>query len=166
MTRLAEIATIILCTCFPMMPRLVKLISDRRAKSRSYSKSPPRPVWKRKVAKTDTDETSSRVDSAGSHPAEQTSRLKRPYEQLGDEEYNTSDNSIGTPRTEDIESRLKRPYEQLGDEEYNTSDNSIGTPRTEDIELASWGPFDVRIYGDILEQRLNAGFALPQFSYP
>lgn len=102
-SRLAEITTIILCTCFPMMPRLVKLISDRRAKSRSYSTSPLGHAWKRKKANDSTDESSSGAGSAGSHTAEQTIRLKRPYEQLEDEESNSSDSRIEIRRTEDIE---------------------------------------------------------------
>ena len=33
--RLAEIATIMLCTCFPLLPRLIKLIKDRQYTSSS-----------------------------------------------------------------------------------------------------------------------------------
>ena len=130
--RLAEVASIILCTCFPMMPRLVKFISDRRAKSKPSLTPPPGQFWKRNITDGSTDEDSSGTGSAGSHPIAQTARLKYPYE-------------------------------QLGSREYNASDDSIETGRTEDIELAMW---DVRSYGDLLEQRLNVGFTIPQFSYP
>lgn len=41
-TRLAELATIILCTCFPMMPRLAQLVIERRARSKSST----RVLWK------------------------------------------------------------------------------------------------------------------------
>lgn len=61
--------------------------------------------------------------------------------------------------------RLKHSYEQLGEEESKTSASSMGIPSTEDVELAMWGPIDVRNYGDLLEQRLNVGFSLPQLSY-
>lgn len=132
---LAEIATVILCTCFPMMPRLVKLISERKAKSKSYSTSPPGHAWKRTMAKMGKDENSSGSSGDSSHATGETNRL------------DTS-------------------YEQLGEEEYKTSGSSIGILRTEDIELAMSGPLDVRSYGDLLEQRLNVGFSLPQLSYP
>lgn len=134
MIRLAEVASIILCTCFPMMPRLVKLISDRRAKSKPYSTPPSGQAWKQKIADGSTDEDSSGIGSAGSQLARQTARLKHPYE-------------------------------QLGGGQNNASNGSVETGRTEDIELAMWDTLDVRSYGDLLEQRLNVGFNLPQFSY-
>lgn len=117
-----------------MMPRLVKFISDRRAKSKLYSTPPPGHVWKRKIANDSTDEGSSGVGSAGSHPARLTARLIHLYE-------------------------------QMGGEEDNAGDSSIETRRIEDIELAMGDISDVRSYGDLLEQRLNVGFTLPQFSY-
>ena len=61
--------------------------------------------------------------------------------------------------------RVKRPYEQLGEEEDKTSDSNIGISSTEDVESAIWDTFDVRNYGELLEQRLNIGFTLPHFSY-
>lgn len=116
-----------------MMPRLVKLISDRRAKSRSYSKSPPGHAWKRKIANGGTDENRLGAGSAGSHTAEE-------------------------------KTRLKRPYERLWDEEINASDRSIDIRNNDDIESAAWGPFDVQIFGELLEHRLNVGFTLPKLS--
>lgn len=74
----------------------------------------------------------------------------------------SGDSSHATGET----NRLDTSYEQLGEEEYKTSGSSIGILRTEDIELAMSGPLDVRSYGDLLEQRLNVGFSLPQLSYP
>ena len=61
--------------------------------------------------------------------------------------------------------RLIHLYEQMGGEENNAGDSSMETGRTEDTELAMWDISDVRSYGDLLEQRLNVGFTLPQFSY-
>lgn len=103
MIRLAEVAAIILCTCFPMMPRLVKLISDGRAKSKSYSTSPLRHAWKRRIANGGKDDNTSGAGSAGSHAAEDTLRLKRQYEQSGEAENVTSDSSQKILWTEDLE---------------------------------------------------------------
>ena len=139
--RLAEVATIILCTCFPMMPRLLKLISERKAKSKSKSKSPSPSAsplghaWKRNRANGAKDETSIGAGGAGSHAAE--GEL----------------------------TRSKHPYEQLGEEGQKMSDGSTGMSRSEDVEFALWDRADVRTYGDLLEHRLNFGFTLPQFSY-
>lgn len=116
------------------MPRLLKLISDRIAKSKSHAASPLGQAWKRKMANDGDDEDSSGLGVADSHAAEETSRVKRPYQ-------------------------------QLGEEGNKTSDSNIGTSSTEDVEAAIWDSFDVRSYGELLEQRLNIGFALPQFSY-
>ena len=117
-----------------MMPRLLKLISDRIAKSKSHSISPLGQAWKRKMANDGDDEDSSGLGGADSHAAEQTARVKRPYEQLGEEEYKTSGSNIGTSSTEDVESAI-------------------------------WDSLDVRNYGELLEQRLNIGFIVPEFSY-
>lgn len=120
------------------MPRLLKLISERKAKSKSKSPSasPLGHAWKRKLANGAKVETSSEAGGAGSHAAE-----------------------------EEEETRLKRPYEQLGEEGHKMSGGSTGMSRSEDVEFAMWDRSDVRSYGDLLEQRLNLGFTLPQFSY-
>lgn len=122
-----------------MMPRLVKLISDRRAKSKSHSTPPLGQVWKRKTTDDDSDESPSGVTSSGSRTAKRIIRLQHPYEQLGDE---------------------------LGDEESYTSGNGVDIPRTEDVELAMRSPFGAQSFGDLLEQRLNVSFTLPSFSHP
>ncbi len=116
------------------MPRLLKLISDQIAKSKSHATSPLGQAWKRKMANDGDDEDSSGLGGADSHEAEETTRLKRPYEQLGEEENKTSGSNIGTSSTEDVES-------------------------------ATRDSFDVRSYGELLEQRLNIGFTLSHLSY-
>ena len=127
-----------------MMPRLVKLISERKARSKSSSKSPGH-AWKREVAKGGKYESSSGTGSPSSHRTEETTRLKHPYEH-------------GTEET----TRRKRPYEQLWEED-EIGGSSIETLRNEDLELGMLNSFN---YGDLLEERLNPGFTLPQLSHP
>ena len=103
MTRLAELASIILCTCFPMMPRLLKLVSDRRANSKSYSNSPQGHTWKRKKIIAGKEISSSGAGGASSDATEETTRLERPYEQLGVSEDITSGDSRGISWTDDVE---------------------------------------------------------------
>ena len=93
------------------MPRLLKLISDRKAKSKSYSTPPLGHSWKRRAANLGKDGTSSGTSSAGSHTTEETARLKRSHEQWGEEESETSGSSIGIPRTEDIELAMRDPFD-------------------------------------------------------
>ena len=135
--RLAEVASIILCTCFPMMPRLLKLISDRKAKSKSHSTPRLGQVWKRKSTEDDSDESPSGATSSRSRTTKRVIRLQHPYEHLGDE---------------------------LGDEESHTSGSGLEIPRTDDVELAMWSPLHEQTFDDLLEQRLNIGFTLPSFS--
>ena len=132
--RLAEVTTIILCTCFPMMPRLVKLISDRRVKSKSYSTPPVGQAWKRKFAILGQDDDSSGTGGAGLHAIERTTRIKSPYERLG---------KAATV----------------------ASGSSGRVSETEDVELAM-PTLDARRFSDLLEQRLDIGFTIPEFSYP
>ena len=133
MTRLAELASIILCTCFPMMPRLLKLISDRRAKSKYYSTSPLGQAWKRKIAIAGKGDNSGGAGGAGSDVTEVTARLEGPFEQAwGSEEVS----SLG----------------------------SRGRLSNDDIELAMPEP-EVRHFSDILEQRLNMEFKIPNLSF-
>lgn len=79
-TRLAEIASIILCTCFPMMPRLTRLISDRYSSYRSSSSSPSKPVSKRSTGTDRKYETSSDAQGVSMH------ELNGPYKRSGDHE--------------------------------------------------------------------------------
>lgn len=136
MNRLAELASIILCTCFPMMPRLVKLIADRRAKSksRSYSASPLGQALKRIATIVGKDYSSSGTGSASSHAAEETTRLKRPHEQWEGGESMISGSRKATARSEDIEAAM--------------------------LDL------NVQHFSDVLEQRLDIDFTVPRFSYP
>ena len=73
----------------------------------------------------------------------------------------SSDSSHGTEET----TRLKHSYEQFGEEESKTSGSSVGIPSTADVELGMWDPPFAQEYSDLLEQRLNVGFSLPQLSY-
>lgn len=133
---LAEVASVILCTCFPTMPRLLKLISDRRAKSKSRSSSPLGYLWKRIKAMSSKDTGSSTSGSGGprSHVAEERFRLKHPYEPLWEVGTVASGTSERISSSEDIE---------------------LGMPTLEDQEFTN-----------LLEQRLNIGFTVPRFSYP
>ena len=78
---------------------------------------------------------------------------------------NSSGSSGDSSHAAEETTRLKRSYEQSREEESKTSGSSLGMPSTEDVELAMWGPLDVRNYVELLEQRLNVGFSLPQLSY-
>lgn len=109
MTRLAELASVILCTCFPMMPRLLKLISDRRAKSKYYSTSPLGQAWKRNIAIAGKGDNSGGAGGASSDGTEETSRLDRPFEQTWGSEDVSSDGSIGMLRIDDIELAMPEP---------------------------------------------------------
>lgn len=81
-------------------------------------------------------------------------------------EENSSGSSGDSSHATGETNKINDPYEQLEEEEYKTSGSSTGILRTEDVELAMSSPLDIRSYGDLLEQRLNVGFSLPQFSYP
>ena len=133
--RLAEVASIILCTCFPMMPRLVKLISERRAKPNptSDSNSPIRRAWRGKIQHVVIDDSASGEDGAGLHAAEERTRLGHLHQHWGGADPMTSDDVGGTLGTGDVE--LAMPI------------------------------FDVRDFSDLLEQRLNIDFTVPGFSY-
>ena len=102
-TRLAELASIILCTCFPMMPRLLKLISERRAKTKYYSTSPLGQAWKRKITIAGKGDNSGGAGGVSSDGTEETARLERPFEQTWVSEDVSSDGSEGGLRNDDIE---------------------------------------------------------------
>ena len=114
-TRLAEVASIILCICFPMMPRFVKLISDHRISHKSPSASTSETTPKRKPAKGLKAGISHDVWNTGSH-TEDLARLKSPYE------------------------RLEEATNELSGQE--TRVGGMGIRRTVDIELASWDGHD------------------------
>ena len=124
-----------------MMPRLVKLISDRKARSSSPSSlSRLGRAWKRILAYGSKDQSSSPDDGAGAvggaHVAQRISRLER------------------------------RRYERLGEvEELKSEHGRERKRRTEDVELGMPTVDDVRDLGNLLEQRLNIGFTVPDFSF-
>lgn len=98
-TSLAEIATIILCTCFPMMPRLVKLLRGRYFSSApSLSASRRRPPWRKPAKASTSGGTSSDAYRVSSHD-------EGAYERLGEEGHNTRGwgQDQGIQRTVDIE---------------------------------------------------------------
>lgn len=104
--RLAEVTTIILCTCFPMMPRLMKLISDRRARSKpykSYTTSPLGHIWKQISVIARKEDITSGGGGTNSQAAEEIPSIKRPYERWGETENTASGSSREISRTEDIE---------------------------------------------------------------
>ena len=136
MTRLAELASIILCTCFPMMPRLLKLISERRAKSKYYSTTPLGQALKRKIVIAGKGDISGGADGVSSDGTEETARLERPFEQAwGPEDVSSGDNRGGL-RNYDIESAMPEPEHA-----------------------------EVRDFSNVLEQRLNMKFTVPRLSY-
>jgi hypothetical protein len=100
----AELATIILCTCFPMMPRLVKHISDKYPSAKSSLSSLPGRAWKKKMdeAKASKDAYSTSSDE------EAATKVKSPYKRLGEERNDTRGQkdkvrNMGIHRTVDIE---------------------------------------------------------------
>ena len=103
MTRLAELASIILCTCFPMMPRLMKLISERRARSKYYSASPLGQAWKRKITIAEKGDNSGGAGGVSSDGTEETAKLEGPYEQTWGSEDVSSGGSEVRQRNDDIE---------------------------------------------------------------
>ena len=87
-----------------MMPRLAKLISERRAKSKSYSTSPLGQAVKRKIAVPGKYYSLSGAGSGSSDATgEEASRLKRPYDPFGGAEDVTSGSGRGRWRPDDIE---------------------------------------------------------------
>ena len=89
-----------------MMPRLVKLISDRRARSKpykSYTTSPLGHVWKQISFIARKDDITSGGGGTNSQAAEEITSIKRPYEQWGETENTASGSSREISRTEDIE---------------------------------------------------------------
>ncbi|KAF6234091.1 hypothetical protein HO173_007510 [Letharia columbiana] len=105
---LAEIATIILCTCFPMMPRFVKLITDRCSSPKSSSPSRIPNVRRLKIVKVGNAQTSIGISSGTPQEEEDIAWLKSPYQHLGEEgnyrsEREDAVRDLGTMRTVDIE---------------------------------------------------------------
>ena len=107
MSRLAEIATIILCTCFPMMPRFAKLISDRYAHSKPSLPSSVVHVRRSKIFRVGNAQSS--VGISSTCPKEEDMPWpKSPYQQLGEEEsdWNWQKDvvrELGTKKSVDIE---------------------------------------------------------------
>ena len=117
-SRLAEIATIILCTCFPMMPRFVKLITDRCSSPKSSSPSRIPNVRRLKIVKVGNAQTSIGISSGAPQEEEDIAWLKSPYQHLGEEGNYRSER-------EDVV-------------------RDLGTMRTVDIEMATWDQLNAR----------------------
>lgn len=105
--RLAEIATIILCTCFPMMPRFVRLVSEHYTSSKASSSSPMTNKGGLKTARVGKTQSSTGIHSEGQEE-EDMAWLQSPYQQLGDRRNEGSEpddvvKSLGTKRKVDIE---------------------------------------------------------------
>ena len=103
MTRLAELASVILCTCFPMMPRLLKLISERRAKSKYYSTSPLGHARRQKIAIAEKGDNSGGAGGVSSDGTGETARLERPFEEAWESQDVWSVGSEGRLSNDDIE---------------------------------------------------------------
>ena len=110
-TRLAEIASIILCTCFPMTPHFVELVKDRYFKPKPSSSLPTRIIRKSKIVKIGNAQSSIGISSGGPQEADMA-WLKSPYRQLDDE----------------------------GDEKGGPKEviRNLGIKKTVDIEMATW----------------------------
>lgn len=107
-TRLAEIATIILCTCFPIMPRFVKLVSDRYSTSQASKPSSRANVRKSKIVKLADVQSSTDINSGRPQQEEDMAWLEGPYQRLdehGNERAGQKDvvRDLRTKRTVDIE---------------------------------------------------------------
>lgn len=105
---LAEIATIILCTCFPIMPRFVKLVSDRYSTSQASKPSSRANVRKSKIVKLADVQSSTDINSGRPPQEEDMAWLEGPYQRLdehGNERAEQKDvvRDLGTKRTVDIE---------------------------------------------------------------
>ena len=103
MTRLAELASVILCTCFPMMPRLLKLISERRAKSKYYSTLPLGQARRQKIAIAGKGDNSGGAGGVSSDGTGETARLERPFEDAWGPQDVSSGGSEGRLSNDDIE---------------------------------------------------------------
>ncbi|CAF9928118.1 hypothetical protein IMSHALPRED_007390 [Imshaugia aleurites] len=104
---LAEITTIILCTCFPMMPRFVRLLSDRFSHTGPSPPSPKMKVRKSKIFRVGNAQSSTGISSVGPQE-DDMAWLKSPYQQLGEEGSDSNGQKdvvrdLGTKRTVDIE---------------------------------------------------------------
>lgn len=85
MIRLAEIASIILCACFPIMPRFVQLIRERYPTSQPSTPSPTRHVRKSKIFRIGNAKSSTGINSEGPQEVHMA-WLNSPYQPLGEEE--------------------------------------------------------------------------------
>lgn len=86
--RVAEITTIILCTCFPMMPRFVALVRDRYSPPKSSLPAPIRMVVRKsKIFKVGNAQNSIGIGGTDLQEADMA-WLDSPYQQLGEEESN------------------------------------------------------------------------------
>lgn len=108
--RLAELATIILCTCFPMMPRFMKLVSEQRPKAGYVSSYLYGYFRKARSGVGTTGDTSRRGHDANSslEDAEDMAQLDNRYVRLGDQRSVTDEeagrtNPMMIKRTVDIE---------------------------------------------------------------
>ena len=74
----AEITSIILCTCFPIMPRLGRLLSDRYSQSKSHL------LERRGKGNLARNGEAKKIQGCTHNPGsyENTARLKRSYKQL------------------------------------------------------------------------------------
>lgn len=81
---LAEIATIILCTCFPRIPRVLKLVSDDSPSLNLFSTSSSS-YFSRREPRIGNNDGGSRSGRAIGAQDEEMARLQDPYERMGDE---------------------------------------------------------------------------------
>lgn len=116
-TRLAEIALIILCTCFPMMPHFVKLVKDRYFRPKPPSPMPNRIIRKSRIVKVGNAQNSIGISGEGPQEADKV-WLKSPHGQLGDEE---GERAV--------------PIDVIRD---------LGIKKTVDIEMASWDQLNAK----------------------
>lgn len=114
---LTEIATIVLCACFPMMPSFVRLVSEHYTNSKHSSPSPKTDIRRLKIVKVNNVQSSTEI-SRGGQEEQFMAWAKSPYQQLRDE------GNEGSERKAIV--------------------RDLGMKREVDIEMASWDPLNAR----------------------
>ncbi|CAD6592815.1 MAG: hypothetical protein ASARMPRED_006731 [Alectoria sarmentosa] len=117
---LAEVATIILCTCFPIMPRCLALLKDHYSTYNSKFNSSPPPIDKTrhlKITKVGNAQSSMGISNSGTQE-EDAAWQKSLYEHLGED--------------------------GIEDGERKDVVRDMGSLRKVDIELASWDQLNAK----------------------
>ena len=116
MIRLAEITSIILCACFPIVPRFVQLIRERYPNSQPSTPSPIRHVRKSKIFRIGNAKSSTGISSEGPQEVHMA-WLNSPYQPLGEEE---SERTRRQSVIRDLKSKRTVDFEMVTRNQLNT----------------------------------------------